>query len=99
MRVFRRHRECERRAMLRAWDRLCESSKRLVFTVNSVGAEDEGCFLRLLCKPRRGEPVLYSANIHRVKDTSGSMLFKARSAAVYGIDAHLIDVEVDFSQI
>jgi magnesium chelatase family protein len=26
-------------------------------------------------------------------------LFKARSAAVYGIDAHLIDVEVDFSQI
>lgn len=27
------------------------------------------------------------------------MLFKARSAAVYGIDAHLIDVEVDFSQI
>jgi magnesium chelatase family protein len=27
------------------------------------------------------------------------MLFKARSAAVYGIDAHLIDVEVDFSGI
>jgi magnesium chelatase family protein len=27
------------------------------------------------------------------------MLFKARSAAVYGIDAHIIDVEVDFSQI
>lgn len=27
------------------------------------------------------------------------MLFKARSAAVYGIDAHLIDVEVDFSPI
>ncbi len=25
------------------------------------------------------------------------MLFKARSAAVYGIDAHIIDVEVDFS--
>jgi hypothetical protein len=25
------------------------------------------------------------------------MLFKVRSAAVYGIDAHLIDVEVDFS--
>src|SRR6201995_541633 len=25
------------------------------------------------------------------------MLFKTRSAAVYGIDAHLIDVEVDFS--
>ena len=24
------------------------------------------------------------------------MLFKTRSAAVYGIDAHLIDVEVDF---
>jgi magnesium chelatase family protein len=27
------------------------------------------------------------------------MLFKARSAAVYGIDAHLIDVEVDFSGV
>ncbi|MCL2659657.1 MAG: YifB family Mg chelatase-like AAA ATPase [Acidobacteriaceae bacterium] len=27
------------------------------------------------------------------------MLFKARSAAVYGIDAHIIDVEVDFSAI
>ena len=25
------------------------------------------------------------------------MLFKTRSAAVYGIDAHLIDVEVDFA--
>ena len=25
------------------------------------------------------------------------MLFKARSAAVYGIDAHLIDVEIDYS--
>jgi magnesium chelatase family protein len=27
------------------------------------------------------------------------MLFKARSAAVYGIDAHIIDVEIDFSSI
>ncbi len=27
------------------------------------------------------------------------MLFKAKSAAVYGIDAHIIDVEVDFSGI
>ncbi|MEO6924585.1 MAG: magnesium chelatase domain-containing protein, partial [Bryocella sp.] len=27
------------------------------------------------------------------------MLFKTRSAAVYGIDAHLIDVEVDFSPV
>src|SRR5882757_5330641 len=27
------------------------------------------------------------------------MLFKARSAAVYGIDAHIIDVEIDFSGI
>ena len=27
------------------------------------------------------------------------MLFKTRSAAVYGIDAHLIDVEVDFSMV
>ena len=28
-----------------------------------------------------------------------NMLFKARSAAVYGIDAHIIDVEVDFSGV
>jgi len=34
----------------------------------------------------------------RLKESSG-MLFKARSAAVYGIDAHIIDVEVDFSGI
>jgi magnesium chelatase family protein len=34
----------------------------------------------------------------RLKDSTG-MLFKARSAAVYGIDAHIIDVEVDFSGI
>ena len=27
------------------------------------------------------------------------MLFKVRSAAVYGIDANLIDVEVDFSGV
>src|ERR1700734_514752 len=27
------------------------------------------------------------------------MLFTARSAAVYGVDAHIIDVEVDFSSI
>src|SRR6202451_3656499 len=27
------------------------------------------------------------------------MLFTARSAAVYGIDAHIIDVEVDFSGV
>ena len=27
------------------------------------------------------------------------MLFKTLSAAVYGIDAHIIDVEVDFSGI
>jgi magnesium chelatase family protein len=27
------------------------------------------------------------------------MLFKALSAAVYGIDAHIIDVEVDFSGV
>ncbi len=31
-----------------------------------------------------------------LKEPSG-MLFKARSAAVYGIDAHIIDVEIDFS--
>ena len=35
-----------------------------------------------------------------LKGSSGSrMLFTARSAAVYGIDAHIIDVEVDFSDI
>jgi len=33
----------------------------------------------------------------RLKDRIRPMLFKARSAAVYGIDAHIIDVEVDFS--
>ena len=27
------------------------------------------------------------------------MLYKTRSAAVYGIDAHIIDVEVDFSGV
>jgi magnesium chelatase family protein len=27
------------------------------------------------------------------------MLFKALSAAVYGIDAHIIDVEVDYSGV
>src|ERR1700709_33454 len=27
------------------------------------------------------------------------MLFKTKSAAVYGIDAHIIDVEVDFSGV
>ena len=27
------------------------------------------------------------------------MLFKSLSAAVYGIDAHIIDVEVDFSGV
>ena len=27
------------------------------------------------------------------------MLFTARSAAVYGIDAHIIEVEVDFARI
>jgi magnesium chelatase family protein len=40
--------------------------------------------------------MLYSAHSIRLKDASG-MLFKARSAAVYGIDANIIDVEVDFS--
>src|SRR5271168_4649742 len=40
--------------------------------------------------------MLYSAHSIRLKDVSG-MLFKARSAAVYGIDANIIDVEVDFS--
>jgi magnesium chelatase family protein len=40
--------------------------------------------------------MLYSAHSIRLKDASG-MLFNARSAAVYGIDANIIDVEVDFS--
>ena len=35
----------------------------------------------------------------RLKDSNRHMLFKARSAAVYGIDAHIIDVEVDFSGV
>jgi magnesium chelatase family protein len=34
-----------------------------------------------------------------LKDTIRPMLYKARSAAVYGIDAHIIDVEVDFSGV
>ena len=36
-------------------------------------------------------PVVHSLHV--------CMLFKARSAAVYGIDAHIIDVEVDFSGV
>src|ERR1700761_5677099 len=44
--------------------------------------------------------MLYSAKILCDKDLQAQrMLFTARSAAVYGIDAHIIDVEVDFSQI
>src|SRR5271168_3314612 len=42
--------------------------------------------------------MLYSAHSIRLKDASG-MLFKARSAAVYGIDANIIDVEVDYSGV
>jgi magnesium chelatase family protein len=34
---------------------------------------------------------------HRI--ISSPMLFKALSAAVYGIDAHIIDVEVDYSGV
>jgi magnesium chelatase family protein len=38
--------------------------------------------------------------IYCLKDASGQpMLFKVRSAAVYGIDAHIIDVEVDYSGV
>src|SRR3984957_5574533 len=44
--------------------------------------------------------MLYLAKILCDKDLQAQrMLFTARSAAVYGIDAHIIDVEVDFSQI
>src|ERR1700761_6451255 len=44
--------------------------------------------------------MLYSAKILCDKDLQAQrMLFTARRAAVYGIDAHIIDVEVDFSQI
>src|SRR6202789_2392618 len=44
--------------------------------------------------------MLYSAKILCDKDLQAQrMLFTARSARVYGIDAHIIDVEVDFSQI
>src|SRR6201996_5987889 len=42
--------------------------------------------------------MLYSAKILCDKDLQAQrMLFKARSAAVYGIDAHIIEVEVDFA--
>src|ERR1700729_681485 len=44
--------------------------------------------------------MLYSAKILCDKDLQAQrMLFTARSAAVYGIDAHIIEVEVDFAQI
>src|ERR1700729_1649102 len=44
--------------------------------------------------------MLYSAKILCDKDLQAQrMLFTARSAAVYGIDAHIIDVEIDFSNI
>src|SRR5260370_19553178 len=42
--------------------------------------------------------MLYSAKFTASRLVQAqTMLFKARSAAVYGIDAHIIDVEVDFS--
>jgi magnesium chelatase family protein len=40
-------------------------------------------------------PNLTASTFHQAE----IMLFKARSAAVYGIDAHIIDVEVDFSGV
>src|ERR1700678_2832111 len=44
--------------------------------------------------------MLYSAKILCDKDLQAQrMLFKALSAAVYDIDAHIIDVEVDYSGI
>src|ERR1700743_2629398 len=43
--------------------------------------------------------MLYSANLPPQGFTRLRMLFTARSAAVYGIDAHIIEVEVDFSGI
>src|ERR1700759_2487520 len=43
---------------------------------------------------------LYSAKSSASKGGQAfRMLFTARSAAVYGIDAHIIDVEVDFSNV
>jgi magnesium chelatase family protein len=44
--------------------------------------------------------MLYSPNLTAsTSHQAQTMLFKARSAAVYGIDAHIIDVEVDFSGV
>jgi len=44
--------------------------------------------------------MLYSAELTASwLDQAHGMLFKARSAAVYGIDAHIIDVEVDYSGV
>jgi len=44
--------------------------------------------------------MLYSAEFTASwLDQAHGMLFKARSAAVYGIDAHIIDVEVDYSGV
>src|SRR5579872_7249697 len=47
--------------------------------------------------PDAAKPLLHdSRDILRPLGTSGSMaLFRTRSAAVFGIEAHLIDVEVD----
>ncbi len=44
--------------------------------------------------------MLFSENFTASLAATGiNMLFKTRSAAVYGIDAHIIDVEVDFSGV
>src|ERR1700731_829536 len=55
---------------------------------------------------RRGKAApLFDGMLYSRKSTASRvyqaqrMLFTARSAAVYGIDAHIIDVEVDFSNV
>ncbi len=43
--------------------------------------------------------MLYSEKFQPRSQNQATMLFKALSAAVYGIDAHIIDVEVDYSGV
>jgi len=45
------------------------------------------------------QPLLHSRQLFSILFKAHGMLFKAHSAAVYGIDAHLIDVEVDYSGV
>ncbi len=55
--------------------------------------------LKQTCHSNTRFPKLFYSVNWPLKVPHNPMLFKARSAAVYGIDAHLIDVEVDFSGV